>query len=166
MLFFKNKNITVEKSSRYFVGLIQVIFIQQLCKQAQKENLDINETGIFALLHGIVILYCNLENLKIERNIPESYIYRIKTLVIEHFAKAIYNKDNVPKENLESFIKWIYDLYDEISAKTYSEEEEIIIPVTNSLCNITGIKDKQFVIKTSKDLNNFISKYLRDKVIS
>ena len=134
-----------EKEARQFMAFIQVILVQEVGKLAEKEGKDVKEAGILALLHGIALLFLNLERANQLSFLDVENMIRLKEQIIMVNMNFAFGKKEVTNERIEEFSKLIYEIL-KLTGLNGTDEKEIVIErIGASLCETLLLKNKENV---------------------
>ena len=163
-MFKRNKNNAVESieyASNTFYSAIHTQFIQHICELAQDEGLDVAKAGIAALVHGIVILYWELEKAVKTGHLVKETSVQLKTRTLQAFIDLTNSADGpqMSQEDIKTFIVWIYSIYDELCAEGKSEQE-ILDAIAASVMDVTELKTEKNVKYLVSQLDRFIGRHI------
>lgn len=163
-MFKRNKSNPVESieyASNTFYSAIHSQFVQHICELAQDERVDIAKAGIAALVHGIVILYWELEKAVKTGHMAKEVSVQLKTRTLQAFIDLTNSADGsqMSQEDIKTFIVWIYSIYDELCAEGKSEQD-ILDGIAASVLDVTELKAEKNVTYLVSQLDRFIGRHI------
>lgn len=159
MSILKQKN-KEEKNARQFMVLIQVILVQSVCNLAKKENKEWKEISVLALLHGIALLFVNLERAQKDNLLDKEHVLKLKEQVIMANMKFAFDKKDITYERVEGFSKMVYEILKQTGCNGSESEQVTEERMKQSLCGNIQLENEEEIEEKLKQLQLYFNREL------
>ncbi len=158
MKFMQRRKYKAEKEARQFMAFVQVILVQDIAKQAEKEGKDQKEAGILALLHGIALLFLSLERANKVSMFTGENMMKLKEQIIMANMNFAFGKKEVTNQRIEEFSKLVYEILKQTGLDGTDKKEMAMERIGNSLCGTLLLQNRENVQSSIDRLQEMIDR--------
>lgn len=127
----------VDKDARCFMAFIQVVLVQQIYELTKQQ-----ETGVLALVHGIALLFLDLEREENNGWLQHDYVMNVKEQIIMTNLNFAFGKKEITQERVEDFTKMVYTVLKQTGCNGKDTGEIATAKIYESFCSCVELTEE------------------------